>query len=142
MSSWLLTHADYSVSTVVFMFPIRLIAGVVVSCLLLSGGLASIDYVALSTTRTIVSIEQVYNEIFVPLMREGFGEILTGLSEGFDGPPLTYHNQYFDSGAELSAHAARPSFNALDDEANKFHHQFYGNCHNAFNEVAPMSTQS
>ena len=93
MTSWLLTHAEYSVSTAVFTFPIRLIAGVVVSWLLMSGALATIDYVALLMTRNVESIEQDYNEIFVPLMREGLGEYLTALSEGFDGPHLTYHNQ-------------------------------------------------
>merc|ERR1711871_1431815 len=41
MKRWLLTHAEHSATTITFMFPIRLVAGVVVSCLLMSGGLAS-----------------------------------------------------------------------------------------------------
>ena len=116
MGSWFLTHAEFSASSIAFMFPIRLIAGVIVSCLLMGGGLASIDFTALSVTRNIESVEQDYNEIFVPLMREELGDFLTGFSEQFGGEHLTYHNHYWDNGTELSAHAARPSFNSMDSD--------------------------
>ena len=98
------------------MFPIRLIAGIFVSCLLMVGALASIDFAALSVTRSIEVVEQDYNEIFVPIMREELGDLLTGFSEMFGGEQLSYHNHYWDNGTELSAHAARPSFNSMDSD--------------------------
>lgn len=115
MTSWLLTHAEL-VANPTFMFPIRLVTGVVVSVLLMSGALASIDYSALQATRSIESIEQSYNAEFVPMMRDGLGDYLSGLSEQGGGEPLTYHNEFFDAGAELSARSAYPAFNKLDDD--------------------------
>jgi len=122
LSRWILTYAETSAADTAFAFPIRLVSAVVVSCLLVLGGLATIDFWALRMTRSIESIEQTYNVAVVPAMRgdhpEGedgiVDQLLTQLSPpGFGS---AFHNSYFDSGAELSPHAARPSFNALDED--------------------------
>ena len=165
-ADWFTTHADSGATTVAFMYPIRLIVGVFVSCILMTGGLASIDYTAMLATQSIESLEQSYpppvshvivpstvapeafariifqcsliegfgsvkathsqlkhvlllprsryNNEYVPLMRDGLGDLLTALSEEFGGEPLEYHNPYFDSGAELSARSERPFFNVQD----------------------------
>lgn len=96
MNRWLLTHAEHSATTITFMFPIRLVAGVVVSCLLMSGGLASIDYLALRQTSAIKDVEATYNNLVVPFLKDDVGVFLTPFAQmnGLEGqaPLPSYHN--------------------------------------------------
>ena len=63
------SHAEATLYSIDFIYPIRMLGAVAVSMLLIAGAMSSIDYWASQTENQIVTAEAMYNEAIIPVLR-------------------------------------------------------------------------
>jgi hypothetical protein len=99
-----ITHAESMSVKIAFLYPVRLLAAVTVSCLLVIGALSTIDLMAVQVEFRVREFEQMYDTVIVPFFQHGIEDVLI-------------HNPYFDSDAShLPPLQSLPAFSSLDSD--------------------------